>query len=325
VSIALSVVIPTYRRPHLLHRCLVPLLSQALDPNTYEIIVVDDGRDPLTQTVVETLAHRHPGGPLLRYLQPPAGKRGPAAARNCGWRAAGGRVIAFTDDDTIPFVDWLSEGMRAMVPGVAAAAGRVKVPISAWPTDYERNVKRLESAEFVTANCFVRRDILERIGGFDERFTRAWREDSDLHFTLLENGGEVVSAPQALVLHPVRETSWGVSLREQRNMEFDALLYKKHPALYRQRIRAHPPLAYYGAVLALVAMIVSAFAAQPALLLGAAAMWLVLTLKLCRRRLSGTSRRPAHIAEMVATSIVIPVAAVYWRLVGALRFRAPFA
>jgi GT2 family glycosyltransferase len=325
VSIAVSVVIPTCRRPHLLHRCLVPLLSQALDPHTYEIVVVDDGRDPLTQAVVERLAHTHPGGPALRYLQPPAGKRGPAAARNCGWRAAQAPVIAFTDDDTIPFVDWLSEGLRAMRPGVAAVSGRVKVPISNWPTDYERNVKRMESAEFVTANCFVRREMLERIGGFDERFTRAWREDSDLHFTLLEHGGAVVSAPQALVLHPVREARWGVSLREQRNMEFDALLYKKHPVLYRERIRAHPPMTYYVAVLALVAMLAAALAGELPLALAAGAVWLLLTLKLCSRRLAGTSHRPAHVAEMIATSVVIPIAAVYWRLAGALRFRAPFA
>jgi glycosyltransferase involved in cell wall biosynthesis len=324
VSLEVSVVIPTCRRPHLLHRCLVPLLSQALEPGSYEIIVVDDGRDPLTRTVVETLAHKHPGGPSLRYLQPPPGKRGPAAARNCGWRAAQGRIIAFTDDDTIPFVNWLAEGLRAMVPGIAAAAGRVKVPISTWPTDYERNVKRMESAEFVTANCFVRRDMLERVGGFDERFTRAWREDSDLHFTLLEHGGAVVSAAQALVLHPVREARWGISLREQRNMVFDALLYKKHPRLYRQRIRARPPVAYYGTVLALLATVFFLLVGQAALALAAAGVWLLLTLKFCRRRLAGTARTPRHVTEMIATSVAIPVAAVYWRLVGALRFRSPF-
>jgi GT2 family glycosyltransferase len=325
VSIEVSVVIPTWRRPHLLHRCLVPLLSQALDPRSYEIIVVDDGRDPLTQTVVETLARKHSGGPALRYLQPPAGKRGPAAARNRGWRAAQGRVIAFTDDDTIPFVNWLDEGLRAMVPGVAAAAGRVKVPISTWPTDYERNVKRMETAEFVTANCFVRRDMLERIGGFDERFTRAWREDSDLHFTLLEQGGEVVTAPRALVLHPVREAGWGVSLREQRNVVFDALLYKKHPRLYRQRIRARPPVAYYGNVLALLATLFFLLMGQAALALAPAAVWLLLTLRFCSRRLVGTAHTPGHVAEMIATSVAIPVVAVYWRVVGALRFRSPFA
>ncbi len=325
MSFAVSVVIPTHRRPDLLHRCLTPLMAQTLPAAAYEIVVVDDGRDALTEQVVRSLVHQHPSGPLLRYVRPPAGSRGPAAARNCGWRAARGEVIAFTDDDTIPFVDWLSEGLRAMVPGVAAVSGCVKVPVPPAPTDYERNVKRLEIAEFVTANCFVRRSMLERVGGFDERFTRAWREDSDLHFTLLEHDGEIVRAPRAVVLHPVRRVPWGISLREQRNMLFDALLFKKHPELYRQRIRSAPPLSYYAIVLALVTMAVGAATGMSALLLAAMLVWLGLTADFCRRRLAGTTHRPAHVAEMVATSIAIPAIAVWWRLAGALRFRSPFA
>jgi GT2 family glycosyltransferase len=276
---------------------------------------------------VAQLAQRHPAGPALRYLQPPAGARGPAAARNCGWRAAHGEIIAFTDDDTIPFVDWLwlSEGLRAMAAGADAAAGCVKVPISTSPTDYERNVKRLETAEFVTANCFLRRQALERVGGFDERFTRAWREDSDLHFTLLEQRGRLLHARRAVVLHPVREVPWGISLREQRNRLFDALLFKKHPRLYRERIRSRPPLAYYAIVLALLAVLVGAVQAWTLLAWTGGFAWLALTAWFCFTRLDGTTRRPRHVMEMIATSLAIPLAAVWWRLAGALRFRAPFA
>ena len=45
---------------------------------------------------------------------------------------------------------------------------------------------------------------LAAVGGFDERFRAAWREDSDLLFTLLERGGRVVPIPAAIVVHPVR-------------------------------------------------------------------------------------------------------------------------
>jgi glycosyltransferase involved in cell wall biosynthesis len=252
MTIVVSVVIPTHRRPHLLYRCLLSLQYQTLDPEAFEVIVVDDGRDGLTREVVGHVAARRPARPSVRYLAPPDGARGPAAARNCGWRAARGEIVAFTDDDTVPQPGWLAEGVRAMAPGVDAAAGRVHVPIPAEPTDYQRNVKRLEEAEFVTANCFVRRAVLARVGGFDERFTRPWREDSDLHFALLERRARLVRARYAVVLHPVREAPWGVSLKEQRNMLFDALLFKKHPRLYRERIRARPPLRYYATVLALL-------------------------------------------------------------------------
>jgi hypothetical protein len=324
MTIVVSVVIPTHRRPHLLYRCLLSLQYQTLDPEAFEVLVVDDGRDGLTREVVGHVAARRPARPSVRYLAPPDGARGPAAARNCGWRAARGEIVAFTDDDTVPQPGWLAEGVRAMAPGVDAAAGRVHVPIPPEPTDYQRNVKRLEEAEFVTANCFVRRAVLARVGGFDERFTRPWREDSDLHFALLERRARLVRARYAVVLHPVREAPWGVSLKQQRNMLFDALLFKKHPRLYRERIHARPPLRYYATVLALLMAPAAALAGEQQLALGAAATWLLLTAAFCLRRLAGASRAPRHVLEMIATSVVIPVAAVYWRLAGALRFRCRF-
>jgi glycosyltransferase involved in cell wall biosynthesis len=324
MTIAVSVVIPTYRRPHLLYRCLLSLLHQTLDAEAFEVIVVDDGRDGLTREVVARVAARRPVHPSVRYLTPPDGARGPAVSRNRGWRAASGDIVAFTDDDTVPQPGWLAEGVRAVAANVDAAAGRVQVPIPLEPTDYQRNVKRLEDAEFVTANCFVRRATLARIGGFDERFTRAWREDSDLHFSLLEQRARLVRAPCAVVLHPVREAAWGVSLKEQRNMLFDALLFKKHPRLYRERIRSRPPLRYYATVLALLLAPAAAFAGERQFARGAAATWLLLTAAFCLRRLAGASREPRHVLEMIATSVAIPVAAVYWRLAGALRFRCRF-
>ena len=96
------------------------------------------------------------------------------------------------------------------------AVGRIVVPVPHRPTDYERDAARLAAAEFVTANCFYRRDALAAAGGFDERFTAAWREDSDLFFTLLECGARLTHAPDAVVVHPIRPARWGVSLAQQR-------------------------------------------------------------------------------------------------------------
>src|SRR5262249_55720511 len=138
----------------------------------------------------------------VRYVRPEDG-RGPAAARNAGWRLARGAAIAFTDDDTIPDPAWLRAGLKAL-ENADALWGRVRMPLPERPTDYERNEAGLERAIFVTANCFCRRHVLEAVNGFDERFTMAWREDADLFFTLLERGYFVRHAPAALVVHPVR-------------------------------------------------------------------------------------------------------------------------
>jgi glycosyltransferase involved in cell wall biosynthesis len=324
VTPEVSVVVPTYHRPDLLESCLAALVMQAFPGDRFEVVVADDGASEETQQLVAAWAERCPAsGPRVRYL-PVTATRGPAAARNAGWRAAEGQFIAFTDDDCRPDPHWLAAGVAALRKGSSGVSGRVIMPLPETPTDYERNAAGLERAPFVTANCFFRRAALSAIGGFDERFAMAWREDSDLWFTLLERGEPLAAAPEAIVVHPVRPARWGVSLSQQRKSLYNALLYKKHPVLYRQYIQAHPPRRYYAAVAAIAALMVGLAARRKGMAAAAAASWLALTGEFCARRLRGASRRPSHIAEMIVTSAAIPPLAVFWRLRGALAFRVPF-
>ena len=328
----ISVVMPTYRRPDLLERCLRALIGQTLAPYRFEVIVVDDGREDRCRELVERIAAT-PDAPVIRYRRPLEG-RGPAVARNTGWRAASAPLVAFTDEDTMPDADWLARGLAAMQanPQWVAAAGQVRVPppldldrdaADHVPTDHELMTRGLETAEFVTANAFVRRDTLARIDGFDERFLRAWREDSDLQFRL-QHHGPVGRIAEALVWHPVRPERWGVSLRQQRNVFFDALLYRKHPQIYRSRIRPVPPWDYYAIVALTLGAPLVAIAGQGVAALAMLAVALALVLRITIKRLRTTSHALPHVWEMLCTSAVIPFLSVYWRLRGAWHFRTPF-
>jgi len=322
--ILVSVVVPTYRRPDLLAACLGALATQAFPRGDYEVIVCDDEPGARTAALVSRLAQSLPNeGPVLRYL-PITETQGPAAARNAGWRAARGEIIAFTDDDTIPASDWLAQGVLAMRPDVHAAAGAIEMPLPERPTDYERDAAGLSHAEFATANCFVRRAALEQVGGFDTRFEIAWREDSDLHFSLLERGLQVVYAPMARVRHPIRPAPFAVSLRMQRKVMYDTLLYLKHPFLYRSRVRKGPPWFYLAATLALVATLAALAAGAWTVAAVAGALWLALTARFFVRRLAGLSRAPLHLFELALTSMAIPPLSIGWRLVGMLRYGARF-
>src|SRR5438067_3847672 len=172
MTLRVSVVVPTFRRPDLLDRCLAALMAQDLSATDYEVIVVDDAACEETKRQVECWAERvELSGHTIRYI-PVTGvchPHGPATARNVGWRAACGEIIAFTDDDCIPTPGWLRAGVAAFVDGVAGVDGRVVMPLPATPTDYERDAAGLERGEFVTANCFYGRDALVAVGGFDER------------------------------------------------------------------------------------------------------------------------------------------------------------
>lgn len=319
-----SVVVPTWRRPTLLERCLEALVRQTLAPRRYEIVVCDDGPDEPTRSLVERIADAHRGrGLQLRYL-PVTATQGPAGARNAGWRHARAQIIAFTDDDTIADPRWLEVGLAALAGGACAAAGAIVVPLPERPTDYEADASGLERAEFATANAFVTRAALTAVNGFDERFTSAWREDSDLQFSLLSVGGRLVNAPHALVVHPVRPARWGVSVSQQRKSAFEALLYRKHPALYRKRIARTAPLAYYATVAAAGASVLAAAAGAAAIAVAGALVWFALTVRFFLLRMRGRSRRWTHVAEMAATSAVIPFLSIYWRLRGAIRYRTWF-
>jgi glycosyltransferase involved in cell wall biosynthesis len=318
-----SVVIPTYERPALLERTLDALAVQTLAHDEFEVIVCDDAASDATREVVDRWRGAH--DIAIAYITGATPPRGPAAMRNAGWRAARGEVIAFTDDDTLPDRDWLRQGLVALEADASdAASGSLFVPLPDDPTDYERDVARLERAGFVTANCFCRRRALECVRGFDPRFRVAWREDSDLYFKLIEHGFDVVHAINAIVVHPVRPAPWGVSLRAEAKHVFDALLYKKHPELYDRFIRPDRPLLYYAILAALGTAVTGVALDSSPVALGGIGAWLGLTAMLIARRLHETSRRAPHVIEVIVTSIVVPPLSVYHRIRGGITFRVAF-
>lgn len=317
-TIAVSVVVPTYKRPDLLARCLDALMQQQLRAR-YEILVCDDAASEATRRQVEAFPRGRLNAPELRYLAV-SGSRGPSGARNLGWRSAKAEIIAFTDDDTIPHPDWLAQGLRAFGPDLAAVTGVTEMPIPDPPSDYERDASGLTRAEFITANCFVRRSALLAVGGFDTRYTMAWREDSDLQFALLDAGFRIARCERARVVHPVRPVRFAAGLGMQKKVMFDMLLRRKYPTLYQERIRRHGP-RFYLSVTAAFALAAGLFATgHTAAATVAAGIWAALTAHFFMRRLRGTCRSARNVIDLAITSACIPLLSIFWRAVGLLRF-----
>jgi GT2 family glycosyltransferase len=316
----ISIVIPTFQRPALLARCLHALAHQHFPKNRYEIIIVTDGPDEITSNMVKQQGITTPA--VHVYSLPV--KKGPAAARNRGWQLAEGKLILFTDDDCIPHNYWIEAFYAAFIqqPDKAAAfTGQVLVPCSKKPTDYEKNIAWLEKADFVTANCACTKTALELIKGFDEAFTMAWREDSDLEFKLIDQGIPIRFVQQATVTHPVRKAGWGVSLKEQKKSMFNALLYKKYPGLYRRKIRKHPLWNYYAMAFLFIVAIIAAILQLKQIMFIALTGWVLLIAHFTIKRLTGTTHTFPHVIEMIVTSILIPFLSIYWTLYGSFKFK----
>ncbi|NOJ79788.1 glycosyltransferase [Myxococcus xanthus] len=181
---SISVVVPVRDNPHGLARLGTWWRGLGEDQRPLELIVVDDASHVPVEFVAEE----------VRILQ--GGGRGPACARNVGWRAAKGPWVAFLDSDCLPAAGWpasFAAGWR----GEVAVQGAVRAMGKDWLSSYYESQGVLRPMAWtedgrpqylISANCLVHRDALERIGGFGERFPLAAGEDVDLGLRLSQIG-----------------------------------------------------------------------------------------------------------------------------------------
>jgi cellulose synthase/poly-beta-1,6-N-acetylglucosamine synthase-like glycosyltransferase len=105
--VKISVVIPTYRRPDSLNRCLEGLRQQ--DRSADEVLVVTQDGDEESLRIAELWSH----WPAVKVLRQAGG--GAVGQYNLGLESSGGDVIAITDDDSIPRPDWLARIERRLI------------------------------------------------------------------------------------------------------------------------------------------------------------------------------------------------------------------
>jgi histidinol-phosphate phosphatase family protein len=306
-----DVVVPTSGRSTLAR--LLRALADGHGPAPERVIVVDDRREA-NRPLLE------PEWLDVRVVRGPA--RGPAAARNVGWRSGRAPWVAFLDDDVVPPPDWrarLARDLAGVSAGVAATQSRVHVPRPhrRRPTDWERNVAGLEQARWATADMAYRRSALARAGGFDERFRRAYREDADLGLRVRAAGGRIVRG-ERWVTHPVGAARATVSLAKQAGNADDVLMRALHGRDWRVRAGAPP-----GRRPAHLATAAAAFVWLAARLAGrrrsaalAAGGWLGGTAELAWARIAPGPRTPHEVATMAWTSALMPFAAAGWWLWG---------
>jgi glycosyltransferase involved in cell wall biosynthesis len=298
------VVVPTIGRRSL-NRLLAALAAQQVPVR--QVVVVDDRR--VRDRPLQVPASLRPRAVVLA-----SGGRGPAAARNVGWRASEFPWIVFLDDDVVPSPTWslqLGEDL-AVAEDVGATQARIAVPRPRGrrPTDRERNVTLLESADWITADMAVRRHALADVAGFDERFRRAYREDSDFALRLQERGWRLERGARRST-HPVQPAPWWASVTAQRGNRDDALMLALHGRNWRPdrgRRSRHAVIASAGVVAAVLAGTRHRrLAAIPA------AIWFAGTTEFAATRIAAGPRHPSELATVLGTSVLIPPTAVaYW-------------
>ncbi|MFZ5476075.1 MAG: glycosyltransferase [Myxococcota bacterium] len=197
----LSVVVPAFDAAPTLARCLSALVAAL--PDGGEIVVVDDGSRDATAAIAAGFPAR-----LLRQAN-----RGTSAARNAGVAAARHDLIAFVDADVVVRPDALRRLVAALGPEDLGANGILALDlttpglVSAFANtsihfQHLRHGKRVATA--FTALCVLRREALDRMGGWDERWHSRYADDVATRWHL--PAGSIRLVPEATGEHlkPVR-------------------------------------------------------------------------------------------------------------------------
>ncbi len=203
-----------------------------VDYPDFEVIVVDDGSSDGTGDIA-----REYGFNVITTEN-----QGLSAARNTGWQAATGEIVAYLDDDARPDPHWLRYLAHTFMTTGHAAVGGPNVPppdagcveesVAASPGGPIHVLISDSEAEHVPGcNLAIRRDVLARLGGFDARF-RVAGDDVDMCWRIIEGGWTIGYSPAALVWHHRRNTVRGY-LKQQRGYgRAEALLERKWPGHY---------------------------------------------------------------------------------------------
>lgn len=289
-GIVASVVIPTHNRPARCAELLRRLVRQTVAPDRFEVLVVDDSS---TDDTFDVLVSAVADVPYRLVPLRTSSNRGPAAARNLGWRAASAPVVAFMDDDCLPEEGWLAAGIAAFEadPHLGVAQGCTRAPegidVSRLQGTYVWRVISEATPYFDACNIFYRRVALERTGGFDEemvtwwstrrgarRTPLAWGEDTAAGWSAVEAGWGRGFVPGAVVSHDVEARGWSWHVRYGYLDRMIIALAVQHPGYRKEAFWR--PWAYRredAAFLAAVAGCVAALRWRPAALAVLPYLW----------------------------------------------------
>lgn len=232
----LSIIIPSYNRPHLLMRAVQSALNQTID--SFEVIVVDDGSpEPVAL----------PSDPRLRTIRLPE-NRGTAAARNAGAKAAQGHWITYLDDDDQLFPEMAKLSLEALEnstlpPPIAVLSGLEVVNATGQvvetripPTLPQGSHFFLEEIEpgksFISKQTLVvERATFLSIGGYDEAFQSRVHTELFLRLNPICSILGIPTVTYRLITHDGPRISRNPNLRQ---LSFNQLVHK-HRQIFLSR------------------------------------------------------------------------------------------
>lgn len=232
-----SIVIPVYNAEKTIKSAIDAVVNQSYPKEFLEVILIDDGsKDQSAKIIEDFLKLAIPAS--IRYI--PQDHNGPAAARNRGWKEATGEIICFTDADCSPAPDWIASlisGFRhkdiAVVSGGYDIANKENILADCiWrEIKYRHSLMPEFVRSFGSYNFAIKKEVLEKVGGFNQAYTVPSGEDNDLAYQILHAGFKIYFKKSVLVKHYFPEKLSKYLYQQYQHGFWRMGLYKMHPKM----------------------------------------------------------------------------------------------
>ena len=218
MGVNVSILITVRNVEQYIDRCLKSILQQTF--TDFEVILIDDLSNDKTKAIIEKINDNR-----IRYFR---NKKllGLSKSRNECLKHARGDFVFFTDGDCIVSTNWLEEGLKYLKTAayIGVEGKTYYISKSYKPSRSDDVVENKTGGLFMTCNIAYKKEVLEKIGGFDERFT--FHEDRDLAIRALRIG-KIRFNPQMIVYHQKKFLTPKQFVKKGEILRNNVLLFKK--------------------------------------------------------------------------------------------------
>jgi len=198
--------------------CIMSILDQTF--NNFEIVIIDDMSNDNTKNIIEKFDDKR-----IKYFKN-IKWLGISKSRNRGLKYATGDYIFFTDGDCTVSKNWIEEGLKYLKdPNCVGVEGKIYYVSNDYePSFSDHFTENRYGGHFMTGNIAYKKSVIERVGGFDERYT--YLEDRDLALRAMKFG-RIDFNPEMIVYHPKNILKPRQFVEVGKRIRNRVLLYKK--------------------------------------------------------------------------------------------------
>ncbi|MGQ9720639.1 MAG: glycosyltransferase family 2 protein [Candidatus Jordarchaeum sp.] len=239
-----NIIIPTFNRKSFLINTLLSFNTQSY--KNFEIIVVDDGSEYNLSEEISGLGLNYKI--IYFYID----HHGRASARNYAIKNAAGEILLFFDDHSRPSPGLIEEHVKGHYKkkNHGALRGRIEyikdfseslnlMNIHFWHNLHRKIFQNNPIVAFGTHNLSVKREVISKIGGFDEIFNCYGGEDQEFGIRIKKAGYRIGYLPKAITYNiRIPKNNTEILTRAAESGKMAALLIKKHPD-YKSQLGFH--------------------------------------------------------------------------------------